>query len=183
MKTLLIVVGIVVLLWLGYLTNARNDLQLHLNRHEERMSEHDQQFNSLDNRYQTKDGVILEDNPIDQGEDQLDKAEDKFDKKIEMPYEKEETNENDNLLKDDNTVPPADDQNEIDLKPNPNLDNDNGKDKDKKPYKNPRASLDDQESVVAFGYVRDHLFRGNESIEAFELDQSVEDVITAFRVR
>jgi hypothetical protein len=182
MKTLLIVVGILVVIWLGFLTIDRNGIQLHLNNHDRQFSEHDRQFNSLDERYQMKDGFISEDNPIDKTEDGLDRTEDKFDKKFEMPYEKENTNENDNLLKDDNVVPPANDQNEIDLKPNPNIDNEKGNKKDK--HNNGRASLDlESESIVAFGYITDHLYKGAESIEAFQLDHVQDDVITAFRVR
>jgi hypothetical protein len=183
MKTLLIVVGIVVLIWLGFLTVNRNSVQLHLNRHDEKMYEHDRQFETLDDRYQMKDGFISEENPIDKTEDKLDKAEDKFDKKIEMPYENEETNENDNLLKDDNAVPPANDKDEIDLKPNPSIDNELDKGNKKDKNKNPRASLDlENESMVAFGYVTDHMYRG-QSVEAFQLDHEQDEAIIAFRVR
>jgi len=182
MKTLLIVVGILVVIWLGFLTVDRNSVQLHLNRHDEKMYEHDRQFNSLDERYQMKDGFISEDNPIDKAEDGFDKAEDKFDKKIEMPYEEDTTNENTNLKEDDNADPQTDNNNEIDLKPNPNIDNENEKGNKKDKYKNGRASLEN-ESIVAFGYITDHLYRGTESIEAFQLDHVQDDVITAFRVR
>lgn len=186
MKTFLIVVGVLVVLWLGFLTIDRNNTEQHLNNHDQQFFEHDRQFDSLDQRYQTKDGAISEDNPMDKTEDKLDTTEDKFDKEIEMPYEKNKTNENDNLLKDDNNVPPAKDQDEIDLKPNPNIDNplENENGKGNKNPKNNRASLNlEDDSVVAFGYVHDHLFRGYENVEAFQLDQAQEEVITAFRVR
>jgi hypothetical protein len=188
MRTLLIVAGVLIVIWLGFLTIDRNSIQLHLNNHDEQFSEHDRQFNSLDERYQTKDGFISEDNPIDKAEDGLDKAEDKFDKKIEMPYEEDTTNENTNLKEDDNADPQTDNNNEIDLKPNPNIDkpNDNKFEKDnrKDKYKNGRASLNvEEDSIVAFGYVTDHMFRGYENVEAFELDHVQDEVITAFRVR
>ena len=183
MKTFLIVVGVLVLVWLGMLTMARNDIQTNLDRHDEQLYEHDRHFNSLDERYETKDGFISEDNPLDKTEDKFDTTEDKFDKNIEMPYEKNKTNENDNLLKDDNNVPPANDQDEVDLKPNPDIDNplDNDKGNKKDKSKNNRASL--EESIVAFGEVTDSMFRGYESVEAFQLDQMQDEVITAFKVR
>ena len=171
MKTFLIVVGILIVVWLGMLTMTRNDMQTRLDNHDEQLYEHDRQFNSLDN-------------PIDKTEDKFDTTEDKFDKEIEMPYEKNKTNENDNLLKDDNNVPPANDQDEVDLKPNPDIDNplDNDKGNKKDKPKNNRASLED-DSIVAFGEVTDRMFRGYESVEAFQLDQIQEEIITAFKVR
>ena len=184
MKTFLIVVGVLILVWLGMLTIARNDMQTNLNRHDEQLYEHDRQFNSLDDRYQTRDGNLSEDNPIDKGSDKLDQTEDKADKKIEMPYEENKTNENTNLKKDDNKYPQTDNEDEIDLKPNPDIDNplnnDDGVKKNKS--KNNRASIDD-ESIVAFGEITDRMFRGYESVEAFQLDQMQDEVITAFKVR
>lgn len=190
MRTLLIVVGVVVVLWLGFLTLQHNTTQTHLNRHDQQFQEVDNNFNSLDERYQTKDGFISEDNPIDKTEDKLDQTEDKADQKIEMPYEEDKTNENTNLKEDDNELPKPNNEDEIDLKPNPNLDGndenelDQEKGKDKLKPRNNRASLPlEDDSIVAFGYVHDHLYRGHESIEAFQLDHQTEDVITAFRVR
>lgn len=183
MKLLWIVVGILALLWLGFLTIDRNSVQLHLNNHDKQFGEVDNRFNSLDETYQTKDGFLSEDNSIDKTEDKADQTEDKADQKVEMPYEKEKTNENTNLRKDDNAMPKADNENELDLKPNLNFDNPMDEDKDKKFNKNQDVSFNNDESIVAFGYVNDHLFRGNKSVEAFELNQIEDEVITAFKVR
>ncbi|HMG15475.1 MAG TPA: hypothetical protein VK590_08520 [Saprospiraceae bacterium] len=180
MKTFLIVVGVLILVWLGMLTMARNDMQTNLDKHDEQLYEHDRQFNSLDERYQTRDGFISEDNPIDKTEDKLDQTEDKADQKIEMPYEKDKTNENTNLKKDDNEFPKANNKDEIDLKPNPHIDNPFNNEKENS--KNDHVTLNN-ESVVAFGKVTDRMFRGYDSVEAFQLDQMQEEVITAFKVR
>jgi hypothetical protein len=189
MRLLLIIVGVLVILWLGFLTIDRNGVQQHLNNHDQQFEDVDNNINSLDERYQTKDGFLSEENPIDRAEDGLDKTEDKADKKFEMPYEEDTTNENTNLKEDDNADPQTDNNNEIDLKPNPNVDspnldeNDLDKENKKEKHKNTRASLElENDSVVAFGYVTDHMYR-DQSVEAFQLDLEQEEVITAFRVR
>ena len=174
MRTILIIAGVAVLLWLGYLTFHQNNTQLHLNKHDQQFHEVDNNFNSLDERYETRDGFLSEDNPIDETEDKFDQTEDKADQKIEMPYEQEETNENTNLKKDDNKFPKPNNKKEIDLKPKFN----------REEPMNDEVSLGlEDESVVAFLDVTDHLFKGKESIEAFELNQFQDDAITAFRVR
>jgi hypothetical protein len=182
MKTFLIVIAVLVVLWLGVLTVDRNNVQLHQNNQDAKINEMDNRFETLDERYEMKEGFIQEDNPIDKTEDKMDQAEDKFDQKIEMPYENEKTNENTNLKKDDNEFPEPNNNEEIDLKPNPDID----RVPKLKNKNNNRALIEKDNTIVAFGNINDRLYRGEDkSVEAFKLKPIFEDEesIVAFKVQ
>lgn len=171
MRTILIIAGVILLIWLGYLTVDRNSIQLHLNRHDERFDQMQSNIDGLDDRYELKEGVISEENPVDKVEDELDKAEDKFDQNIEMPYEDKKTNENTDLKKDDNALPQADKE---EIKTDVNM---------RERLENGMGLGINEPSEVAFADVTDHLYKGKESIEAYQFNVLQDDAIVAFKVR
>jgi hypothetical protein len=152
MKTLLIIAGILLVLWLGFSALDRNRVNDSIDGHEKRIEQLENQQD-----YNLNDGDLIdEDNPMDKTEDNLDKQEDKIDKKIEMPYENEKTNENTDLKKDDNPTT------------NDGVNNRAGKVRKPNPAKANEPEANASDSIVAFGYVNDYMFEP--ATEAFKLN-------------
>ena len=175
MKTILIAGGILLVLWLGFLTIDRNGVDHDINRHDTEINDLNGRFDSLDDRYEMREDFISEENPIDKAEDEFDKGEDKLDRNINMPYEKDKTRQNTDLKpKDDNNAnKPIDKET---LKKHEDDDNELFKDR-------PQAFAN--ESIVAFKFIDDYM--SNASTEAFQLnlDGSLanEDSVVAFKIR
>jgi hypothetical protein len=166
MRTLLIIAGILLVLWLGFQAVDRNRVNDSIDGHEKRIEQ-------LENEHDYGDGdVIDEENPVDKTEDNLDKQEDKIDKNMEMPYENEKSNQNTDLMPSDEP------QKDV-----PN--NRAGKVKKPNPAKaEPEANA--SENIVAFSYVKDGMFEP--ATEAFKLNLFEvaflgEESVTAFELK
>jgi hypothetical protein len=170
MRTLLIVAGILLVLFVGFQALDRNKVNDEMRTQEQRIQQLEGQMERLDERYQLKDGVNAEENPIDEAESNLDQKEDKIDKNMEMPYEDKDTNQNTDLL-------PSDE---------PQQNNRAGKVKKPNPVKAEEPEANASQSIVAFGYLEDGMYEpATEAfkLNLFELAFLGEESITAFQLK
>jgi TolA-binding protein len=170
MRTLLIVAGILLVLFVGFQALDRNKVNDEMKTQEQRIQQLEGQMERLDERYQLKDGVNAEENPIDKTESNLDQKEDELDDNIEMPYEEKDTNQNTDLI-------PSDE---------PKDNNRAGKVKKPNPAKADEPEANASNSIVAFGYVKDGMYEpATEAfkLNLFELAFLGEDSVTAFQLK